>query len=336
MPQPGRQAQRLGTGPTGTPPTAPPEADRLPTAHRLAVSGLPYFGRRMAELLASDGWEAAYLETRRWQPGPALRAVRQARRADVLYQVGGQIARWSRPHALLTVVRRPCVMHWTGSDVLYARTVAARGRVAERLRGGCIHWAGAPWLAGELAGIGVRAEWVPHSAVEAPEQLPAFPDTFTVLAYLRAGREAFYGEEAVRRVAVALPDVRVLVAGCDRLAGPSPPNVRCLGWVQDIASVYARAHVLLRMAAHDGLSFMVQEALAFGRYAVWNHPFPGVLEAATDEEARAHIADFAARHRAGSLALNVAGARHVRERYNPQRIRDDIRRRLAAIIEARR
>ena len=324
----GRRPQGLGTYPAG--------AASAPVARRIAVSGLPYFGRRMAGLLAGDSWEAVYLETRRWQPGPALRAVRRARHAEVLYQVGGQIARFSRPHALLTVVRRPYVMHWTGSDVLYARTVAARGHVARRLRDGCIHWAGAPWLADELAGIGVRAEWVPHSAVEAPERLPDFPDAFTVLAYLRPGREAFYGEAAVRRVAEALPGVQVLVAGCDRLPGPLSPNVHCLGWVQDMASVYARTHVLLRMATHDGLSFMVQEALAFGRYAVWNRPFPGVLEAATDEEACARIADLAARHRTGSLALNLGGAQHVRERYNPQRIRDDIRTRLAAIVEAQR
>lgn len=299
---------------------------------RAAVGGLPYFGRKMAALLDGDGWRASYLETRGWRPLPAVRAVRDARRAGVLYQVGGQIGRFSRPHALLTLVNRPCVMQWTGSDVLYARATVARGGAAERLRRGVTHWAGAPWLVDELAAIGVRAEYVPHSFVEAPARLPEFPAAFTVLAYIRAGRETFYGAGAVLRAAAALPDARFLVAGCDRLDG-APPNVRCLGWVEDMAAVYARVHVLLRMTAHDGLAFMVQEALAHGRYAVWNHPFPGTDLAASDADACACLVDLAARHRTGALALNMTGAEHIAAEYNPRRVRDDIRRRLRTIAE---
>jgi hypothetical protein len=303
--------------------------------YRLAVGGLPYFGRKMAALLSGEGWQAAYLETRGWRPAPALRALRRARRADALYQLGGQIARLSRPNALLAVARRPCVMHWTGSDVLFARKVAERGAVAERLRRGCIHWAGAPWLVDELATFGVRADWVPHSAVAAPERIPELPDgPFTVLAYLRAGREAFYGAGAVCRAAATLPEAVVLVVGCARLDG-APANVRCLGWIAEMAPVYARCHALLRMTEHDGLAFMVQEALAFGRHAVWNHPFPGAVEAASAAAACDRLKELAGRHRAGTLAPNLDGAAHVHARYNPDRIRDDIRRRLAAVIEAR-
>ncbi len=287
----------------------------------------------MAALLNGGGWDAAYLETRGWRPGPAWRALRAARRASVLYQVGGQIARFSRPHALLTAVRRPCVMQWTGTDVLHARATTARGRATGRLRHGCIHWAGAPWLVDELAAIGVRAEFVPHSFVEAPDVPAPFPEVFTILAYARPGREAFYGVDAVSRVAATVPDAEVLIAGCDRPAVPAPANVRYLGWVEDMDALYARAHVLLRMTAHDGLAFMVQEALAHGRYAVWNHPFPGTITAVDADEACARIAELAARHRAGVLPLNLAGADHIRTHYSPARVRDDIRRRLSTIVE---
>lgn len=303
-------------------------------SYRVAIGGLPYFGRRMAALLAGEGWQAAYLETRGWRPAPALAALRAARRADVLYQLGGQIERLSRPDALRAVASPLCVMHWTGSDVLYAHTVARRGRVSRRLRDGCVHWAGAPWLVEELATIGVQATWVPHSEVAALSAIPPLPDgRFTVLAYLRPGREQFYGAEAVLRVAATLPEAEILIAGCERLPS-APANVRCLGWVERMDAVYARCHVLLRMAAHDGLAFMVQEALAFGRHVVWNYPFPGAHLAADAEEACTRVTGLAAQHERGTLSLNLAGAAHVRERYNPTRIRDDIRRRLAAVIEA--
>lgn len=298
----------------------------------VAVGGSPYFGRRMAELLSGDGWRADYLETRGWRPDAAIAAWQQVRRAAVLYQLGGQVGRFSRPHTLLATVRRPCVMHWTGSDVLYARQTVRRGQATARLRDHSIHWAGAPWLVDELADVGIRATWLPHSAIDAPATLPPFGDQFTVLAYLRAGREDFYGAAAVRRVAAALPAVRVLVAGCNYLT-EAPMNVTCLGWVDDMAPIYARSHVLLRLTAHDGLAFMVQEALAAGRYAVWNHPFPGTLTAGSAEQAAALIADLAGRHAAGSLSPNECGACHVRERFNRRRVIADLRAGLRAAVE---
>jgi hypothetical protein len=306
----------------------------LPRTRRVAIGGSPYFGRKLASLLSGDGWRAAYLETRGWRPDAALSALLSARRADVVYHLGGQIERFSRPHLLAMAARRPCVMHWTGSDVLYARDVVARGAVTEQLRRGCVHWAGAPWLVDELAAIGVDAMWMPHSTVDAPPAVPPLPAEFTVLTYLRPGREAFYGAGIVRRVATALPAARVLVAGVDELT-EAPPNLSCLGWVTDMPALYARSHVLLRMPAHDGLAFMVQEALAYGRYAVWNHPFPSAIEALTAEEAVAAVADLAERHTAGRLPPNLLGAAQVRKESNPARIRDALRHGLLAAVEAR-
>lgn len=313
-----------------------PPAPTLQPALRVAIGGTPYFGRRLAALLDGAGWRARYLETRRWQSVAALRALHAVRRADVLYQVGGQVARRSRPDALLAVVRRPTVMHWTGSDVLYARDVVARGRVSERLRARCTHLAGAPWLVDELRGLGIVAHWTPHSAVDAPSRLPPLPERFAVLSYLRPGREDFYGLNVLLRAARALPDVDFFVVGCERLPGATCQNLRCLGWQRDMAPVYARTHVLLRLAAHDGLSFMVQEALAFGRYAIWNHPFPGVIEAGDADEACRRLAMLVTRHRAGALPLNRAGAAHVRERYHPRRIRDELRAELMHAVAADR
>ena len=294
---------------------------------RVAVGGLPYFGRRLAELLDGDRWRVRYLETRAWEPRAAVRALVQARRADLVYLVGGQIERLSRPHLLRLALPKPFVMHWAGSDVLYARQARARGRATDRLVRGVTHWAGAPWLAEELRPLGVEARWLPHSWVEVPATLPPLPapgdGPFTVLAYLPEGRVDFYGGEAVRRLAAALPEARVLVTGARSLPW-SAPNVRCLGWVTEMASLYARSHVLVRLPRHDGLAFMVQEALAFGRYAVWAYPMPGAVQV-SDADAGVHaVRELYERSARGALPLNEAGATHVRERFNRARIRADL------------
>ena len=332
-----RASVRPGTDVLPDSRSAPESHERaIPRTWRVAVGGLPYFGRKAAALLSGEGWWARYLETRGWRPDAALATLATARQADVLYQLGGQIERGSRPHALLTLVRRPCVMQWTGSDVLYARSAIERGRVTERLRRGCTHLAGAPWLVEELAALGITAHWTPHSAIDAPATVVPLPDSITVLAYLRAGRERFYGLEAVRQVATALPEVRVVVVGTDRLPGRVPPNVSVAGWVRDMAGVYAGATVLLRMTEHDGLAFMVQEALAHGRYAVWNHPFPGATLALDADQAVAGVRELYERWSTGHLMINEAGAAHVRERYNPRRIRDDLRHELLRAVRTRR
>ena len=311
-------------------------SSRLAAQHSVAVGGLPYFGRRLARLLDGDGWQARYLETRAWQPQAALRALGQARAADLVYLVGGQIGRLSRPHLLRMALRKPVVMHWAGSDVLHARQAHAAGRTATGLVRGVTHWTGAPWLAEELGAMGVCARWLPHSWVEAPAKLPPLPAAggapFTLLAYLPARRAAFYGGAAVLRIATVLPEAQILVVGTHSLPWPAPPNVRCLGWVEEMAPLYARAHALLRLTHHDGLAFMVQEALAFGRPVIWSYPFPGVIQAATEDAAVAAVRDLAERHTGGVLALNEAGAAHVRERFAPARIRADLRAGLAGVL----
>lgn len=298
---------------------------------RVAVGGLPFFGRRIARLIDGDGMRAIYLETQGWSPRVALRALRLASKADLIYLIGGQVERRSRPHLLRLALKSPMVMHWAGSDVLYARGVVEAGRAAPALLDNVQHWSGAPWLSDELAGLGVTAPWLPHSWVEsvawAPE-LPAGP--FTVVAYLPERRTAFYGAAVVRDVALALPDARMLVVGTSRLAG-APPNVHCLAWVEQMEEVYKQSHALLRMPDHDGLSFMVQEALALGRYAVWPYPFPGAILVRDASQAIAALRSLQARHEAGALPRNEAGAAETRERFGRERIRTDLR---AALLKA--
>jgi hypothetical protein len=144
-----------------------------------------------------------------------------------------------------------------------------------------------------------------------------------LLTYLPEGRADFYGGDTIRHLAAALPEVRVLVTGARSLPW-SAPNVRCLGWVEQMAPLYAQAHVLVRLPRHDGLAFMVQEALAFGRHVLWTYPFPGAVQAADADDAVLLARELYGRHLQSGLPLNEAGATHVRQRFNRDRIRADL------------
>jgi glycosyltransferase involved in cell wall biosynthesis len=302
------------------------------STRRVAVGGLPYFGRMLASLLSGPGWEFHYVELPRRNPGAWARALATIARADAVYLVGGQIERRSRPDWLALAVRRPIVMHWVGSDVSYALDVARKGRGSSRLAGRPVHWAEVEWTAAELEPLDIKADVVPLTSARLRTAQMPLPESFTVLTYLPPARPEFYGRSRVFRIAARLPNVRFLVAGHAGPDASAPPNIEFLGWVTAMDAVYARCSVLLRLTDHDGLSFMVLEALAAGRYAIWNHPLSGVIEAGDESEALAALQDLQARQRRGELGPNDCGREAVLRRYAAERVRGEILSRFAAIV----
>jgi hypothetical protein len=298
---------------------------------RVLIGGLPYFGHMLAGLLAVNGWEMRYLESPRYRPSDWMHAARAIAWADLVYLIGGQIQRGSRPD-WLSRLGRPLVMHWVGSDVSFARSVVEKGLVSDRLTSGPAHWVEVPWTGAELAQIGIRAEVVPLTSARLPIIMAPMPEQFTVLTYLPPDRPEFYGSADILRLAESLPDVHFLVAGSAGMQQATPSNVRFLGWREDMAPVYAASSVLLRQPDHDGLSFMVLEALAAGRYAIWNRVLQGATHAATYDEALVALTSLRDQHRAGALRANEAGRDEVARSYSVDRVRSEILGRFESIL----
>jgi hypothetical protein len=299
---------------------------------RIAIGGLPYFGRMLAELLTHSGWEARYLESAGKRPNAWVATGAALVGADIVYLLGGQVERWSRPDWLARFARRPIVMHWLGSDVTYALAAAQHGRLSQRLVSQPIHWAEVEWTSDELRSLGIQPEVVPLTSTRLARESSPLPPVFTVLSYLPGARPDFYGRATVMSLARSLPEIRFLIAGSEGPASPPLPNVEFLGWVENMQPVYARTSVLLRIPEHDGLSFMVLEAMAAGRHVIWNHTLAGVLGAANEGEARAHLKRLLAQQRAGRLPLNSAGQLAVKNGYSPDRVRDEILNRFDRIL----
>ncbi len=301
----------------------------------MALGGLPYFGRMIAGLLSGPGWEFRYVESAGRNPQAWAATAAAVARADAVYLIGGQIERRSRPDLLALATHKPIVMHWVGSDVTYARGVAADGRLSPRLVSRPVHWTEVDWTAAELEPLGIHAEVVPLTSARLRSAEAPLPDCLTVLTYLPAARPEFYGRSRVFRLATRLPEVRFLVAGNTGPDVAAPPNVAFLGWAAAMEQTYPRCSALLRLTDHDGLSFMVLEALAAGRHVIWNHPLPGVIEARDEEAALAALQDLQARQRAGRLTANDCGRHAVLERYAPERVRREILSRFDAILSRR-
>lgn len=312
-----RPDERLGT-------------ERVGRRLRVTVSGPELFANRAAALLEGMGVDTR--TTRSVEGFGVLRStfvrVRDAFATDVFLDIYGS-RRLNRLQRLLARIGIPTLIVWVGTDVLRGAPKASR-EVTDR----AWHWCVAPWLRDELAEVGIDALVVRLTPPKVPDLIPAFPTDFTVLAYAVDGRFDLYGLDFVLELARRRPDVRFLLVGMaphDELPG----NVEALGWVNDADAVIAQTTLYVRPTSHDGLSNLVLEALANGRYVLWTYPFHGAERADTVEGAEALIDDLARRHAEGTLPFNDEGREAVLQMFEPGEVRDDLVDGLRPIAEQR-
>ena len=215
-----------------------------------------------------------------------LRIYRFLLSSDVVFVIGGR-RRLGRHERVLIRCGLPMVIYWLGTDVL-------EWSVGDEDIVRCV-WnrAVAPWLVDELEAEGLPGvELAPWACEDMPDDIPGFPQPFTVVAYTPQDRLDFYGIAFIVELARRLGDVRFELLATTLKDG-LPPNVRTLGWVEDMDAVMRRATVLVRPVMHDGLANMVLEALAYGRYVLWSYEMPGVERITTLDAAEKYIRELA-------------------------------------------
>ena len=276
------------------------------------VVGFDYYGRFLSALVneRSERWHLTYYGAGKFD---ALRGILAARSADAIVTFGGP----SPNVALVDIARRrkiPVIVIWAGSDVASSQRDPGLLEVIKRYA--FTNVADGPWLVDELAALGIAAEYVPVTAIEAPEALTPFPQKFSVLTYLPEPRRAFYGERAVYALAREFPDIPFRVVGRGARNPIAPKNVEFLGYVDDMPRRIDDATVVLRLPEHDGKSMLVLEALARGRHVIWNYDFPGVHHAPRTVDAAAILRELCAANDNGTLELNREGSAFVAKRFN--------------------
>jgi O-antigen/teichoic acid export membrane protein len=302
------------------------------------VCGTPFFGSRAAALLRSAGWNAFFSGDQsghsRWLTRLKFaRTLLSTPFVGVIYQLGGPTV---SPRLLETCrfFKRPIVLHWLGSDVLQMADPRVQAEVARQHDSGLItDWTCAPWLVDELAPIGVRAQFVAPNFVRngTSQPLPSSAP-LTILVYLPDERFDFYGGQLVLALADRFKDMRFVAVGGKGSGVSYPENMTFLGWLSDMNPVYENCHVLLRMAQHDGLSFMVVEALNHGRHVIWNYKYPGAVFASTQEDVVRELLSLQERLRAQSLPFNWEGRVQVQDEFNEAAARARVGSALGSIV----
>lgn len=253
---------------------------------------------------------------------------------NLVYQIGGGPVVGSGVFGVCKALQRRVVKHWIGSDVLRA----SEPLVQEQNATGLVeHWAVSSHLVDELAEAGIAAATVPLSVVDAVTPTPLPPPPLTLLSYLPTRKFDFYDGATILSLASRFPDVKFLIVGDDGAGRGASANVEFLGYQRKMDAVYARSHALLRLPRHDGLSYMVLEALNHGRHVIWNLPFETARIGRTENDVACHIRELRAALATGTLGVNERGRDVVHATHSGIRIRDIIRTKLKATLgDARR
>jgi len=299
--------------------------------YRVVVHGLPHFCTKLSRLLRCEGWDVHYHTGQSMASLVAL--ANDLRRCDLAYTWGGRISMGKFLRAAHALGKKNVVMLWSGSDVFFAQKEFAAGRM-EPWIASKTHWAVSPWIAEEVRALGLPCEFVQASFVDLAAQVVPLPEKFSVLSYLpNKEKSMLYGWDQIQEVARALPTVEFNVIGLAKgETMDAPPNVTLRGWAEDLTPHLQRATLLWRPVQHDGLSFMVLEALAQGRHVLYSYPFPGCIEVKRAVAAQRELERLLALHRSQVLPTNDAGIRSIAKDFTPAVVRATLLRRWEEII----
>jgi len=295
---------------------------------RVLVHGLPYFGSMFAQLMTGDGWNFRFYPDQGLANCAALAWELSA--CHIAYQIGGRVTAGRFLWAAKQLHKRRIVMHWAGSDTLDERGFVALGKSDPWVTRKICHWAESDWMVREVQDLGLDCERVPLPSVAIPDQPSPLPEKFSVLVHVPSVQLALlYGLDRILEVARSLPHINFELVGLKfGTIWDAPENLRVYGRIADLSEFYRRATVLWRPVRHDGLSFMVREALGHGRHVLYTYPLPGCVQVYGTEDARSELLRLYELHQSRRLKINETGQRLVAENYAKTHVKQDILSRL--------
>ena len=299
---------------------------------KVLVHGLPYFGEEFARVMNGGGWEFNYY------PDQGIANLASLGRAlascDIAYQIGGRVTAGKFLQAAKLLNKKRIVMHWAGSDVLDAKGPVGLGKSDPWVVNEIRHWAECDWMVEEVKELGLTCERVPLPSSLIPEKASPLPQEFRVLVHMPSLEVGYlYGLDRILQVSRNVSHVPFELVGLKngRIEN-APDNLHIHGRVRDLREFYQRATIVWRPVRHDGLSFLVREALGHGRHVLYTYPLEGCIRVKDTEDAQREILHLLDMHQRGLLQLNSQGQTAVRSSYACGPLRADIRCRLEAMI----
>jgi len=225
------------------------------------------------------------------------------------------------------------IIHWIGTDVVCATSYkkwtyhGILRKIAYRIAD--LHLVDFEPLAVELRSLGIEAEVIPLVPdMPPPVEDVVWPREDRLFVDLPETELELYGGDTIFKLTQELPDIEFLIARHSGRGAPSLPNVKYLGYVDNLEPIWKQVKVYLRLTKHDGLAHGVVEALARGRHVVWSQSLPYCHKASTFEEALDVIRSILRQNQP-----NIDGMHYARSEFDPLRIAENLKRAYLKVIE---
>jgi hypothetical protein len=237
---------------------------------------------------------------------------RKSRPYRIVYNMGGCAAIF---FIIARLRGKRTINHWLGTDAM-----RYHGRLTVLKRIGIwvhqhlvdLELADSETIQKELKDVGIKTNLLRLLPKAVDADVKALPRKPAVLSYWFDDRFDFYGGPVVFALARAMPDVEFLIAQAEgKGLADVPGNVQFLGPVKNMSELYRRCTCLVRMPQHDGLSAMVLEAFANGRYVIYNQQYPFVHFADDFNSAFGALREILSKD-----GPNVSGADYIRKNFN--------------------
>lgn len=291
---------------------------------RILIVGYPHFARKLCQGLKKVDKRNSYFTLNTyWNRWHRMISPLYLLRADVLYSLNGTLSNSGLMNLAFKWNKR-VIIHWMGTDVTKAIAKVENNDVDERYIH-AEHYTVAPWLREELSTIGIDAKELSIAAQEANIEIKPFPKKFTVLTYLPENRADFYGKPALIQAAKTFPEIDFIVVGDLKPFEGAPSNVEFKGWTKHVDPFIESSVALMRFMEHDGMSYMVIDTLARGRYVLYNRNFHGVEYVQTLDELMDAIASLKKQFDAGTLPLNKETAARVQVDFSEEALMNKVK-----------
>lgn len=286
------------------------------TKRKILLTGsLPYWTNIAGSHLSRGGFEYDTLHRNQRLKAIVWFLTGRLHKYDYIYQVCGTNNWLISP--LLILANKSFVLHWTGTDIIsFASGKASVGWRKKIVRGivkrTVAHVTDSEHLADDLLKIGIKASVVRLLTPYIEAEAVPLPEKFTVLSYWSDKRKNFYGGDIVLRLARDFPEVEFNILKATGSGENAPKNVHFLGTRDDMETVYGNTTVLIRLPEHDSLAKMPLEALARGRYVIYNLQCPNCHFASDYDSAKIALQEIM------KLTVpNTEGAEFIKENFSP-------------------
>jgi glycosyltransferase involved in cell wall biosynthesis len=240
---------------------------------KILFVGLPYFGKKLAYDLNKFAPEHhfSFYDTYTSKI-EQLKFASFLPFADLVVTLNG-VSDKSGSLDLTIKLRKKILMHWQGTDVLFAMERSQKKNLNRKYIDYSENYTDAIWIKNELNSIKINCEILEYKWIET-HHVPIKFESISAYSYLAEGKEDFYGWNIVSRLANKNPKIDFYIVGTNGKNFEHRKNVHFMGWVSKdkMTELRTKIPIFLRFPKHDGYSLSVLEALSCGNEVIWSMP----------------------------------------------------------------